>query len=83
MENAGPTNRHRLILLDPRQATHLAIDRTRGVALPSVDTVDRHTADVDHINDAVLQRYGVTATVPMQPISRRPARRNRRTRARA
>ena len=63
MENAGPTNRHRLILLDPRQATDLAIDRTRGVALPSVDTVDRHTADVDHINDAVLQRYGVTATV--------------------
>ena len=63
MENAGPTNRHRLILLDPRQATDLAIDRTRGVALPSVDTVDRHTAEVDHVNDAVLQRYGVTATV--------------------
>src|SRR4029450_5026528 len=45
-----------------RQATHVAIDRTRGVALPSVDTDDRHTAEVDHVNDAVLQRYGVSAT---------------------
>ncbi len=63
MENAGPTNHHRLIVLDPRQATHVAIERTRGVALPSVDTDDRHTAEVDHVNDAVLQRYGVRTTV--------------------
>ena len=63
MENAGPTNHHRLIVLDPRQPTHVAIERTRGVALPSVDTDDRHTAEVDHVNDAVLQRYGVRTTV--------------------
>ena len=63
MENGGPTNHHRLIVPDPRQATHVAIERTRGVALPSVDTDDRHTAEVDHVNDAVLQRYGVRATV--------------------
>jgi hypothetical protein len=63
MEKAGPTNRHRLIMPDARQATHVAIDRTRGVALPSVDTDDRHTAEVDHVNDAVLQRYGVKSTV--------------------
>jgi len=63
MENGGPTNHHRLIVPDPRQATHVAIVRTGGVTLPSVDTVDRHTAEVDHINDAVLQRYGVSATV--------------------
>ena len=49
MENGGPTNHHRLIVLDPRQATHVAIERTRGVALPSVDTDDRHTAEVDHV----------------------------------
>ena len=59
----GPTNHHRLIVLDPRQATHVAIERTRGVALPSVDTDDRHTAEVDHVTDAVLQRYGVRPTV--------------------
>src|SRR5512132_3988571 len=63
MENAGPTNHHRLIVLEPRQPTHGAIERTRGVALPSVDTDDRHTAEVDHVNDAVLQRYGVRTTV--------------------
>ena len=63
MENGGPTNHHRLIVPDPRQATHVAIERTRDVALPSVDTDDRHTAEVDHVNDAVLQRYGVRATV--------------------
>jgi hypothetical protein len=63
MENGGPTNHHRLIVPDPRQATHVAIERTGGVALPSVDTDDRHTAEVDHVNDAVLQRYGIRATV--------------------
>jgi hypothetical protein len=63
MENGGPTNHHRLIVPDPRQATHVAIERTGGVALPSVDTDDRHTSEVDHVNDAVLQRYGVRATV--------------------
>jgi hypothetical protein len=63
MENGGSTNHHRLIVPDPRPATHLAIERTSGVALPSVDTDDRHTAEVDHVNDAVLQRDGVRATV--------------------
>ena len=63
MENVGPTNRHRLIVTDPRQATHVAIDRTSGGALPSVDTDDCHTAEVNHVNEAVLQRYSVRATV--------------------
>jgi hypothetical protein len=74
MENGGPTNHHRLIVPDPRQATHVAIERTRGVALPSVDTDDRHTAEVDHVNDAVLQRYGVRATVHagLQSVRERP-----------
>src|SRR4029453_19210086 len=63
MENGGPTNHHRLIVPDPRQATHVAIERTGGGALPRVDTDDRHPADGDHVNDACLARYGVRATV--------------------
>jgi Phosphotransferase enzyme family len=63
METGGPTHHHRLIVPHPRDAGLIAIERARGIALPSVDTVDHHTADVGHINDAVLQHYCVNATV--------------------
>src|SRR5262245_57787386 len=34
-----------------------------GLRLPSVDTEDRHTADTDYLNAAVLARWGVRCTV--------------------
>ena len=57
----SPTNRHRLIV------RHLSRDGVIGVdaagALPRFETEDRHTADVDHINDEVASRYGLRTTV--------------------
>lgn len=62
MDSNRPINRHRLIVPHPRLA-RVAVDTTHGLSLPSVDTDDRHTADVDHVNAAVLQRYGTRVTV--------------------
>ena len=57
----APTNRHRLIVRHPSRAGVIAVDRFG--ALPRVDTDDRHTADVDHLNAAVEMRYGLGTTV--------------------
>src|SRR5262245_13080195 len=56
----GPINRHRLIVLHPSRPGVIAVDRG---ALPWIDTEDRHTADVEHLIDAVAARYAIRATV--------------------
>ena len=56
-----PTNRHRFIVRHPSRRGAIAVERNG--ALPRVDTDDRHTADVDHLNTAVEMRYGLRTTV--------------------
>ncbi|HET6470236.1 MAG TPA: hypothetical protein VFG38_00250, partial [Pseudomonadales bacterium] len=50
-----------MIVRHPSRAGVIAVDRFG--TLPRVDTDDRHTADVDHLNAAVEMRYGLCTTV--------------------
>ena len=56
-----PINRHRLIVRHPTRTREIGVEPSG--ALPRFDSDDRHTADVDHINDEMLSRYGVRTTV--------------------
>jgi hypothetical protein len=56
----GPINRHRLLIRHPTRAGVIGVDHG---ALPRVDTEDRHTADVEHLNEAIETRYGMRTTV--------------------
>ena len=62
MENAGPTNHHRLILLDPRQATHWRSNgRAASHCRASIPTtVTRPKSTTSRCRSAALRR---TATV--------------------
>ena len=57
----APINRHRLIVRHRSRRGVIGVDGSG--ALPRIDTPDRHTADVDHVNDAVATRYGLRTTV--------------------
>jgi Phosphotransferase enzyme family len=59
---ASPTVSHRLIIVDPSDRV-LAVETGDGARLPYVDTEDRHTADTDYLNAAVLARWGLRCTV--------------------
>jgi len=59
----APVNRHRLIVRHRSRDGVIAIDESAGDALPRIDTDDRHTADVDHVNVAIEAKYGLRATV--------------------
>jgi Phosphotransferase enzyme family len=54
---------HRLIIRHPLQAAVLVVDDHGEMRLPVFTSDDRHTAEVDHINAAVRQRFGLLTTV--------------------
>src|SRR4029450_4887179 len=60
---ASPTVSHRLIIADDASDRVIAVDTGDGTRLPYVDTEDRHTADTDYLNAAVLARWGLRCTV--------------------
>ena len=58
-----PQVQHRLIIRHPRQPTILAVDNQGAVRLPAFTWDDRHTAEVDYINAAARDRFGLATTV--------------------
>jgi aminoglycoside phosphotransferase (APT) family kinase protein len=54
---------HRLIIRHPLQAAILVVHDNGGVQLPAFIAAERHTAEVDYINAAVLERFGLLTTV--------------------
>ena len=54
---------HRLIIRHPLQAAVLVVDDHGEIRLPAFTSDDRHTAEVDYINTAVHQRFGLLTTV--------------------
>jgi hypothetical protein len=54
---------HRLIIRHPRDGGILAERETGDYTLPTIVSGDRHTAEVDYINAAVLAEFGLTTTV--------------------
>jgi aminoglycoside phosphotransferase (APT) family kinase protein len=54
---------HRLIIRHPLQAAVLVIHERGEIRLPAFISDDRHTAEVDYINAAVRQRFGLLTTV--------------------
>jgi Phosphotransferase enzyme family len=54
---------HRLIIRHPRQAAILVVDDQGEVRLPAFISDDRHTAQVDYINAAVRERFGLLTTI--------------------
>jgi len=54
---------HRLIVRHPRDGGILATGSAGAYRLPTIVTDDRHTAEVDYINAAVLSEFGLTTTV--------------------
>src|SRR4030095_15490674 len=55
--------RHRLIIRHPSGSTVLFVNTTGAPRLPSFVSEDRHTADVDYINDAAWEQLGLHTTV--------------------
>ncbi len=60
---AVPQIQHRLIIRHPSLPAILAVGDGRGLKLPTFVSDDRHTAEVDYINLAVRQRFGLSTTV--------------------
>lgn len=56
------TVQHRLIIRHPRRRAVLLVGESRP-RLPAFTSHDRHTADVDYINQAVRERLGLLTTV--------------------
>jgi len=54
---------HRLIIRHPLQAAILIVDAHGEARLPAFTFNDRHTAEVDYINAAVRERFGLITTV--------------------
>jgi aminoglycoside phosphotransferase (APT) family kinase protein len=54
---------HRLIIRHPLQAAVLVVDEGGETRLPAFISDDRHTAEVDYINAAMRQRFGLLTTV--------------------
>src|SRR4030095_13831086 len=54
---------HRLIIRHPRDGGILAERDAGSYTLPTIVADDRHTAEVDYINAAVLAKFGLTTTV--------------------
>jgi Phosphotransferase enzyme family len=54
---------HRLIIRHPRDAAILVEIHDGQFVLPAFIDADRHTADVDYINAAARDRFGLTTTV--------------------
>jgi hypothetical protein len=57
------TVQHRLIIRHPRHPAFLLVAEAGRLRLPAFASEDRHTAEVDYINQAVGQRYGLPTTV--------------------
>ena len=55
--------RHRLIIRHPSQPAILVLGDAGGLRLPAFASDDRHTAEVDYINLAVRERFGLLTTV--------------------
>jgi hypothetical protein len=58
-----PRVRHRLIIRHPSEPAVLVVDARGAPRLPSLVTDDRHTAEVDYINDAARRQLGLHTTV--------------------
>jgi aminoglycoside phosphotransferase (APT) family kinase protein len=54
---------HRLIIRHPLQTAILVVDGQGETRLPAFTSDDRHTAEVDYINAAVRERFGLLTTV--------------------
>jgi Phosphotransferase enzyme family len=54
---------HRLIIRHPRRIAILVVDDHGQLRLPAFTSDDRHTADVDYINAAARERFGLLTTV--------------------
>ena len=54
---------HRLIIRHPSQPAILVLRDAGGLRLPAFASDDRHTAEVDYINLAVRERFGLLTTV--------------------
>jgi hypothetical protein len=54
---------HRLIIRHPRQAAVLVVDDNGKARLPAFTSDDHHTAEVDYINAAVHEQFGLLTTV--------------------
>ena len=54
---------HRLIIRHPSQPAILLVSDAGRLRLPAIRTDDRHTAEVDYINRAVRERFGLLTTV--------------------
>jgi Ser/Thr protein kinase RdoA (MazF antagonist) len=55
--------RHRMIVVRPRDRCVLLSSESSGDHLPAFTCEDRHTAEVDYLNAALLSRFGLRATV--------------------
>src|SRR5512132_1713079 len=53
---------HRLIIRHPSQPAILLVSDAGRLRLPVIRTDDRHTAEVDYINRAVRERFGLLTT---------------------
>jgi Phosphotransferase enzyme family len=58
-----PRIEHRLIIRHPSRPAILVVEDGGGLRLPAVVSDDRHTAEVDYVNLAVRQRFGLSTTV--------------------
>lgn len=58
-----PRVRHRLVICDPRRDAILLAHRGDRRELPEVVLEERHTADVEHLNAAAGDRFGLRTTV--------------------
>ena len=58
-----PQIHHRLIIRHPSQPAILVHRDAGGLRLPAFASDDRHTAEVDYINLAVRERFGLLTTV--------------------
>lgn len=54
--------RHRLVIREPRRAAILLVGGDR-LELPEIVLEERHTAEVEHLNAAVRERFGLHTTV--------------------
>jgi aminoglycoside phosphotransferase (APT) family kinase protein len=55
--------RHRLVIRHPSRPAVLVVSDAAGWRLPAFVSDDRHTAEVDYINRAVRERWGLSTTV--------------------
>jgi hypothetical protein len=58
-----PRVRHRLIIRHPSGSAVVVVDASGAPRLPSFVADDRHTAEVDYINDAARRQLGLQTTV--------------------